>query len=109
MIPGPHFTSLFTKLTGPSLSLHSAAESPSQELVMRYRHSQWDVEHILLALLEQELKQVRHDGYAFDNEEFLPGLLCLAVVWQAVAAAGPLPEGRFVTVQDGHLVHDGQR
>lgn len=30
-------------------------------------------------VLEQELKQVRQDGYAFDNEEFLPGLLCLAV------------------------------
>jgi len=28
--------------------------SASQELVRRYRHSQWDVEHILLALLEQE-------------------------------------------------------
>lgn len=26
----------------------------SQELVRRYRHNQWDVEHILLALLEQE-------------------------------------------------------
>ena len=26
----------------------------SQELVRRYRHSQWDVEHILLALLELE-------------------------------------------------------
>jgi ATP-dependent Clp protease ATP-binding subunit ClpC len=26
----------------------------SQELVGRYRHSQWDVEHVLLALLEQE-------------------------------------------------------
>jgi len=26
----------------------------SQELVRRYRHSQWDVEHILLALLEHE-------------------------------------------------------
>ena len=26
----------------------------SQELVRRYRHSQWDVEHILLALLEQK-------------------------------------------------------
>jgi len=34
MIPGPHFTSLFTKLTGLSFSLHSAAESPAQELVM---------------------------------------------------------------------------
>jgi ATP-dependent Clp protease ATP-binding subunit ClpC len=26
----------------------------SQELVGRYRHNQWDVEHVLLALLEQE-------------------------------------------------------
>lgn len=26
----------------------------SQELVRRYRHSQWDVEHVLMALLEQE-------------------------------------------------------
>jgi len=30
------------------------ALAASQELVRRYRHSQWDVEHILLALLEQE-------------------------------------------------------
>jgi ATP-dependent Clp protease ATP-binding subunit ClpC len=30
------------------------ALSASQELVRRYRHGQWDVEHILLALLEQE-------------------------------------------------------
>ena len=30
------------------------ALTASQELVRRYRHSQWDVEHILLALLEQE-------------------------------------------------------
>jgi len=28
--------------------------SVSQELLRRYRHNQWDVEHILLALLEQE-------------------------------------------------------
>jgi ATP-dependent Clp protease ATP-binding subunit ClpC len=26
----------------------------SQELVQRYHHNQWDVEHVLLALLEQE-------------------------------------------------------
>ena len=26
----------------------------SQDIVRRYRHSQWDVEHILLALLELE-------------------------------------------------------
>ncbi|MBI1625150.1 IclR family transcriptional regulator [Comamonas suwonensis] len=30
--------------------------------------------------LEQELEQVREQGYAFDNEEFLPGLLCLGVL-----------------------------
>jgi DNA-binding IclR family transcriptional regulator len=30
--------------------------------------------------LEQELDQVRAQGYAFDNEEFLPGLLCLGVL-----------------------------
>lgn len=30
--------------------------------------------------LEQELEQVRAQGYAFDNEEFLPGLLCLGVL-----------------------------
>lgn len=29
--------------------------------------------------LERELKQIRKDGHAFDDEEFLPGLLCLAV------------------------------
>ena len=30
--------------------------------------------------LERELKRVQRDGYAMDNEEFLPGLLCLAVL-----------------------------
>lgn len=30
--------------------------------------------------LERELEQVREQGYAFDNEEFLPGLLCLGVL-----------------------------
>ena len=30
------------------------ALSNSQELVRRYRHAQWDVEHLLMALLEQE-------------------------------------------------------
>lgn len=32
-----------------------------------------------LEALEDELKRVRRDGYALDNEEFLPGLLCAAV------------------------------
>lgn len=37
--------------------------------------------------IEQELKNVRRDGFAFDNEEFLPGLLCVAVLV-------PAPQGR---------------
>ena len=32
------------------------------------------------ALLEDELKLVKSQGYALDNEEFLPGLLCAAVL-----------------------------
>lgn len=37
--------------------------------------------------LEAELARVRRDGYALDREEFLPGLLCVAV-------AVPNPQGR---------------
>ncbi|HET8792146.1 MAG TPA: IclR family transcriptional regulator [Modicisalibacter sp.] len=33
-----------------------------------------------LADLETEIERVRRDGYAFDDEEFLPGLLCIAVL-----------------------------
>ena len=33
-----------------------------------------------LDALEQEMARVRRDGYALDNEEFLPGLLCVAVL-----------------------------
>lgn len=33
-----------------------------------------------LEALEAELDKVREQGYAFDNEEFLPGLFCVAVV-----------------------------
>ncbi len=33
-----------------------------------------------LAALEEEIKQVKRQGYALDNEEFLPGLLCVAVL-----------------------------
>ncbi len=32
-----------------------------------------------LARLELEFKRIRRDGHAFDDEEFLPGLMCLAV------------------------------
>lgn len=30
--------------------------------------------------IEEELKQIRRDGYAIDAEEFLPGLVCAAVL-----------------------------
>lgn len=33
-----------------------------------------------LQALEGELETVRRDGYAIDNEEFLPGLVCVAVL-----------------------------
>ncbi|HVR51256.1 MAG TPA: IclR family transcriptional regulator C-terminal domain-containing protein, partial [Pseudorhodoferax sp.] len=33
-----------------------------------------------LPALEQMLKAVRRDGHALDDEEFLPGLLCVAVL-----------------------------
>lgn len=32
-----------------------------------------------LDALEEEIKQIKRQGYALDNEEFLPGLLCVAV------------------------------
>lgn len=33
-----------------------------------------------LAALEMEMETVKRDGYAIDNEEFLPGLFCIAVL-----------------------------
>ena len=36
--------------------------------------------------LEREVRRVRKDGYAFDDEEFLPGLICIAA---AVPTDGP--------------------
>lgn len=40
-----------------------------------------------LARIEDELARVRADGFALDNEEFLPGLLCLAVAVPAVGGS----------------------
>jgi IclR family transcriptional regulator, acetate operon repressor len=42
-----------------------------------------------LAKLEREIERVQRDGYALDDEEFLPGLLCVAVrVPSAAGASG---------------------
>jgi len=46
--------------------------------------------------LEAELQRVRQDGYATDNEEFLPGLVCIAV---AVPAADEGPSNLCIAVQ----------
>ena len=43
-----------------------------------------------LAALEDEFKRVRRDGYALDNEEFLPGLLCAAVLVPSVSGRSNL-------------------
>lgn len=40
-----------------------------------------------LAALETEIETVRQNGYAFDDEEFLPGLICIAVL-------APSPRGK---------------
>ena len=40
-----------------------------------------------LAKLEKELKRIQADGYALDDEEFLPGLLCIAAI--VPPAGGP--------------------
>ena len=33
-----------------------------------------------LGALEEEIRQVKRQGFALDNEEFLPGLMCVAVL-----------------------------
>ena len=41
-----------------------------------------------LDALEAELARVKRDGFAMDNEEFLPGLLCVAVLVPPAAGRG---------------------
>ncbi len=41
-----------------------------------------------LAALEDEIRHVKRQGFALDNEEFLPGLLCVAVLVPPVERAG---------------------
>jgi IclR family acetate operon transcriptional repressor len=41
-----------------------------------------------LVRLEREIKRVQADGYALDDEEFLPGLLCIAAIVPSTAPSG---------------------
>lgn len=45
--------------------------------------TQWDA-------LDEEIKQVKRQGFALDNEEFLPGLLCVAVLVPSAAGRSNL-------------------
>lgn len=50
--------------------------------------------------LEAEIRDIKRQGFALDNEEFLPGLLCVAVLVPPVARAGrPGLSNRCVAVQ----------
>ncbi len=48
------------------------------------------------AALEAEIQRVRENGFAIDNEEFLPGLLCIAAL---VPATGDSPSNLCIAVQ----------
>jgi IclR family acetate operon transcriptional repressor len=52
-----------------------------------------------LAKLEREVQRVRKDGYALDDEEFLPGLLCIAVQVPAAEAGRANASNLCVAVQ----------
>ena len=43
-----------------------------------------------LDVLEKEVKRVKRDGFALDDEEFLPGLLCIAVGVPSASGASNL-------------------
>ena len=46
--------------------------------------------------LEKEVQRVRKDGFAIDNEEFLPGLLCIAAL---VPSGDEAPSNLCIAVQ----------
>ena len=48
------------------------------------------------AALEKEVQRVRKDGFAIDNEEFLPGLLCIAAL---VPSGDEAPSNLCIAVQ----------
>jgi len=64
----------------------------SQQLVQQYHHSQWDVEHILLALLQQE------KGLVGDILREL-GVDAEAVKWEVVAVLEKSPKVAYETPQ----------
>jgi len=63
-----------------------------------------------LAKLEREIERVQHDGYALDDEEFLPGLLCVAVPVPGgdglanLAIAAQAPSMRLTTAKAKQLL-----
>jgi DNA-binding IclR family transcriptional regulator len=63
---------LFLAQMSPSQRRRLLAQAPLERYTARTTTD--------LKSLEQELARVRRDGHAVDNEEFLPGLLCVAVL-----------------------------
>ena len=63
----------------------------------RWRSTPQDTDHAL-ARSRARSQRVRRDGYALDNEEFLPGLVCVAVLVPA-AEGGALAANLCVAVQ----------
>jgi IclR family acetate operon transcriptional repressor len=57
--------------------------------------------------LEREFARIRERGYAIDDEEFAPGLCCLAVPFDAGASPFVLalsaPRDRFIDKRDDYL------
>lgn len=49
--------------------------------------------------LEREVQKVRENGYALDDEEFLPGLLCIAVAVPAATATATARASLCVAIQ----------
>ena len=56
--------------------------------------------------IEEDLKRIRQEGHALDDEEFLPGLVCLAV---PVPAAGRARSSLCVAVQAPAIRLDAQK
>ena len=66
----------------PSSSLPSSSFSSQRRRLLSAAPLQGFTNNSLTTFdaVDTELDKVREQGYAFDNEEFLPGLLCLGVL-----------------------------